>query len=188
MTGSKQFYFIILLSLFFAFCEAKSLKCVPTICPPCNIQLNLTYDEILLRVYSLSPPVDGSCLTGQKYKIFGKDYNRTNDACCCAETNLKESNLQCNPPAPGTPYCANSLGTGRNVKIADIYNKTATLLKDAPPDGCCRRGTFKYIYPKELLGIDHDICTCVIDNMADVPTEHKRRQMCQIMQTDSDED
>ena len=163
MKSSKK---VVILVLFvFNFSEAMRLKCEPIICPSCNLQFNETYEQTALKFLSSGPP-DGSCLgTDEKYQFFGKDFGRSNNGCCCLPI-APTSPVQCSPRDPTVPECANNLGIRKGELVADYFQRVGRVLKDAPSNGCCRNGTFKYIYTKEVTGSSHNICTCIVHNVA----------------------
>ena len=166
MKGLKQ---VIVLVLFaFSTSEAMRLKCEPVICPKCIIQLNETYEQTALKFLNSGPP-DGSCLgTDVKYQFFGKDFGRSNNSCCCLPI-APTSPVQCTPRDPTVPECPNNLGIRKGELIVDYFQRVGRVKKDAPSNGCCRNGTFKYIYTKEFTGASHDICVCVIYNLSYAP-------------------
>lgn len=157
----------LLFFLAFGLIEAKHLKCEPVICPICDFRLTDTYDDVVQRTLSNSTyPPNGSCLdTTVKYLFFGKDYGFNHDACCCIPI-LPTSPVQCNPRDPSVPECANNLGSRKGENVADYNKRVGRVQSNAPSNGCCRNGTFKYIYAKELTGAPNDICTCIIFNVA----------------------
>ena len=160
----------VIIALFFtvALGEAKTLKCEPIICPICDFRLTDTYDDVVQRTLSnTSYPVDGSCLDGsQKYTFFGKDYGFTHNACCCIPIFSTSPPLQCNPRDPNVPECADNMGSRKFETVADYNKRVGRSQANAPSNGCCRNGTFKYIYPQIATGASHDICTCIIYNVA----------------------
>ena len=164
MTELKKL--IILISSIIAISEAKTLKCKPIICPQCNLQLNETYHEFGLRILNANGPANCSCGQGdQSYKLFGKDYGLSNDACCCL--NIVPSNpVQCSPRDPAVLDCPNNLGIEQNETIGNYFKRIGKDQNGAPSNGCCRAGTYKYIFTPKITGNSKNICACVIYDKA----------------------
>ena len=141
---------------------AKKLKCEIIISPQCDVKGNETYEQLALKYLDSGSP-DGSCLSGDvKYQFFGKDFGRPNNASCCYRAATLSPDLQCSPRDPTVPECVNNLGIRKGELLGDYFQRVGRIQQDAPSNGCCRDGTFKYIYTKEFTGASHDICTCVI--------------------------
>lgn len=163
MIASQSIF--ILFSCAILLIEASKLKCKPIICPTCEFHLDGTYTENSMKTLNAGGPSDGSCEIGQKYIYYGADFGLLNDACCCILIAPSEP-IDCNRRASCTPDCPDNLGIGKAEKIGDYFKRIGKMQNDAPSNGCCRAGTFKYIIPAIYTGLDHDVCSCVIKNKA----------------------
>lgn len=154
---------IVFLSVLFLTEANTKWKCELIICPVCDFRATDTYQDFALRHLNSSGPSDGACISGEKYVHFGVDFGLANNACCCLPL-TKITEVECSPRGSNVPDCAENLGIGRNELVSDYYKRITRLQKDAPENGCCRDGTFKYIYQKTYTGLTNDICACVIVN------------------------
>lgn len=160
---------ILLLFVIFTFSEAGRLKCEVVICPKCDFRSSDTYANYALRMLRLKGPADGSCHSDSvKYIHEGGDYNLSYNACCCMPV-LPTSPVQYNPQDPNFTVCPDNIGIRKDELISDYYTKVAAIQKDAPENGWCRAGTFKYIFAKDIIGTSHNTCACFINNLAFIP-------------------
>ena len=156
----------ILISFILAIGESKHLKCTPIICPQCNIQMNETYHELGLRILNAKGPANCSCGQGdQSYKFFGKDYGLPNDAPCCVNI-IPSAPVQCSPRDPAVPDCPYLLGLRQDETFYDYYMRVGKDQKNAPLNGCCPAGSYKYIFASAVTGNTRNTCACVIYNKA----------------------
>ena len=162
MTELKKL--LILLFSIIAIGEAENLNSKSIKCPPCNLQLNETYHETGLRILNGKGPEDGSCDDDeQDYKLFGKDYGLSHDACCCAKI-VQRSPVQCSPRDPAVPDCPKNLGIRKHETFGHYFKRVGKTQKGAPPNGCCPAGTYKYIFTPEVTGNTKNTCACVTYN------------------------
>lgn len=163
---------IILLVLTIALSEAKhrQKKC-RDVCPPCNMELDKTMYEFAERILNAKGPQDGLCgSTEVPYVMKGKVYGYPYDACCCLPLPQSPTPLKCKPRDPKVPECANNFGIGFNETITEYFIRVGKELSNAPTDGCCRDGTYKYICPADLTNTDEDKCVCLLNSNAQTPT------------------
>lgn len=140
----------------------------PDVCPLCIFGGSDTYTDFAMRHFALGP-ADGECASGtQKYVHMGADFDQPTNACCCLTLAAPDTTTPavCNSenPTENSVTCPANLKIGREETVAHYYGRIASSFDDAPSDGCCGEGTFKYIYEKEYTGEDADICNCVIIN------------------------
>lgn len=153
MGGLIEIIFMFFVTLTFS--EAVSFKC-----PACDYRWSDTYSDYALRMLNAKGPANGTCLVGTvKYIHKGKDFCLKNDACCCLPIH-PAVNLTTMTP------CPDNWGIGKYQLISDYYVKFASAHSDAPENGICRDGTYKFIFAKALTGLSHDICACVPNNKA----------------------
>ena len=163
MIGSK----IVLLSILFVLpiIAKKQWKCEPVICPPCQWNLSDNVEAIGLKYLSgeIKSPEDGSCLEGVKYVMRGVDLGFSRNACCCFQAkSASESpctdtnNVQC--PANLIPDVSET--------AEKFFSRAVQKLKNAPSDGCCPPGSFKWTYLKEDTGLENNICACTLRNFS----------------------
>lgn len=162
---------LLLLCLVFTMSEAKHYKCELVICPPCDFQSSETYSQYALRILNGKGPADGSCKGDSvKYTHKGEDYGLSHNACCCISV-IKTTNVECKPRKPDVPECPDNIGIGMDEVIADYYKRVSKIQNDAPENGCCRDGTYKYIFSKHDLGTKHNTCACFVNDAAFIPEE-----------------
>ena len=152
---------IILLSILFILpiIAKQQWKCEPVICPPCEWNLDDTFEQALAKYFSeaLKTPEDGSCLEGVKLVARGADFGFSRNACCCVPASVAAespctdtNNVQC--PADLIPDVTET--------VEKFYTRVVRKLKNAPSDGCCPPGSFKWTYLKEDIGLENNICAC----------------------------
>lgn len=160
----KLFVVLALLLSLSALTKAKKKwNCSPVICPDCDMRPTDTYTGFAVRNLNTTGPSDGTCLAGQKYIHYGKDFGFDKNTCCCIRI-TESPTVECNPRNPKIPDCVENLGVGRNELIGDYFQRVGRLQKDAPENGCCRDGTFKYIYEGIYTGLPNNICACIVVN------------------------
>lgn len=127
------------------------------ICPPCDWSLYETYAEYVMKTLKSGGPPDGRCESGYEKWIYqAKPYGLKTDVCCCLK--VKVASIDCRRPA--SPVCPAIPKIGRNEYILDYFFRVSNQLKDAPENGCCPLGTFKWIFEKALTGAK-DLCSCI---------------------------
>lgn len=165
----KVIIFSTLLAFAFVFCDCKHLKCVPVICPPCNLLPNETVAETQMKILSARGPADGTCLEGAIAFYRGADYGLDNDACCCMDVPAYPP-LQCDPIGPGISVCPPAPTFFKDETIGDYYLQIGLQMKNfAPADGCCPDGTAKFIASPSITSHPQPICVCFDPNVH--PTE-----------------
>ena len=152
MSGVKKVIFLFL--TFVALFEATQARC-----PSCVYKTNDTYTDYAMRMLKAKGPATGSCDGTVKYTHFGKDFGLSNNACCC---------LSIAPAVNLTDLqtCPDNLGIRKNEPIWQYYIRFGKAYPNAPENGICRTGTYKFIFIKALTGLSRDICGCVPDNKA----------------------
>lgn len=138
--------------------EAKQ-STVPAICPDCNTSLEDTVAMVAGRLLNADPPgpEDGVCLSGQKWIHYGRDYGYKNNACCCIP-------VPTYPPCghkSDSPKCPRVITLGFDEPLWHYNQRVGRTMLDAPTEGCCAEGSFKWIFPPFLTGAAQDICTCI---------------------------
>lgn len=146
-------------------CNCKRLICKPVICPPCQMQKNLTVEQSKIIILEAGGPSDGICEQGEKWIYYGKDFGLNNNACCCMP--VQDYPLKaCDPMGSGTNFCPLTPVVYKDETIEDYYLRIGCLLgKSAPTNGCCKGKTFRSISPPAVTGQSADICTCFEKNM-----------------------
>lgn len=168
MNKFKIIFILVLFVLEISIIKATKWKCKPVICSPCEFHIDDTFTAVALRALNAGLPSDGSCITGQKYIHIGTAFGKLNNACCCLPIAPSEP-VECNPRGLGVLNCPDNLGIEKTETIGEYYSRVARVQKDAPSNGCCRAGTFKYIFPAMYTGLSHDVCACMIENQAFAP-------------------
>lgn len=145
--------------------EGKILKCKIVYCPNCEFSLSDTFVEFALKYINGNGPSDGLCSSAsqKKYIFKGKDVEGNRDACCCFEDNPNSED--CNLKNSERKECPDNPGIGKMETIASYFKRMGSFMQNAPTDGCCREGTYKWIFPQALTGTT-DVCVCVTDNKA----------------------
>ena len=152
--------------------DADRYRCVAT-CPECIWTFEETYKEYALRYLMdfMSTPDDGICLKGVKWIHYGADYGLKNRNACCCHTRFA-SQEPCNATSrvicPLLPKVKNSEPIGEFC-----YRAGQTVKNDAPSDGCCLGGTFKWLLPPVCTGASDNICVCVDNHDIIVPENNK---------------
>lgn len=141
-------------------CSGRRLKCGPVICPECDWRMTETYGEYVMKTLTSGGPKDGSCDSGHEKWIYeAEPYGLTTDVCCCLK--VKVAPIDCERFT--APVCPAIPKIGRNENIKDYFSRVSRELKDAPENGCCPFGTFKWIFEKALTGTK-DLCSCLDKN------------------------
>lgn len=152
MSGIKTVF--ILLSIASCFTGAFSD------CPPCNYKLSATYEEYALEKLNAGGPADGTCSNDTvKYIHYGAYFGLPNDACCCLPI------FQSTAPLTDD-ICPDNLGINKNETIVDYFQRFANTYPNAPSNGKCGEGKFKFVFDKDLIPLDHDICCCSLNNLS----------------------
>lgn len=143
---------------------ARRLKCKIPVCPNCEFSLTDSFVDFALKYINGNGPSDGTCsATQRKYIFHGNDVGGNRDACCCFEDSPNVAD--CSSNNTKVQECPDNPGIGKREGIGAYFKRMGSFLKDAPTDGCCRGGTYKWIFPKVITGTT-DICTCVTENKA----------------------
>lgn len=160
MNGLCLFGVLVILA---ASLEARRLKCSP-ICPDCVNAPEESFRSYATRYLEAGGPADGVCTSGVKSILFGKDYGKPNNACCCLHAPAAAP-IDCGPE---TPQCPPAWLLGLDESAIHYFARVGRDMKGAPTNGCCPEGTIKWMFAKEYTGAADDICTCLKPNkMAD---------------------
>ena len=152
---------IILLSIFYVLpIVAKARwQCEPVICPLFKWSSGDTFENTAIKYLSgeIKSPDDGSCLEGVKYIMRGADYGFSKNACCCFPTSVASES-----PCTDTNnfQCPADLILDVSETAEKFYSRVVRKLKNAPSDGCCPPGSYKWTYLKEDTGLENNICAC----------------------------
>lgn len=145
--------------------EYREQLLILPICPTCHWKINETNAEYNIRTLTSGGPKDGRCEHGHEKWIYrGEPYGFENDVCCCLK--VKVAPINCKHPS--TPVCPPIPQIGRDEFIKDYFLRVAKELKDAPENGCCPLGTFKWIFKKSWTEASKELCSCIdTDNYQD---------------------
>lgn len=157
----KILTFLTILVIFaFCFSEAKD-STVPEVCPVCVSSIDETVIIVARRYLTADPPVpeDGVCLSGQKWIYFGKDHGYKNNACCCIPVPTYPP-IDCGHKSD-SPDCPRAIPLGFDEPFSHYNQRVGRTMVDAPTNGCCHKGTFKWILDPYFTGAAEPICTCI---------------------------
>lgn len=133
---------------------------IQSICPDCTWNANETFLEGVLQYFNgeIISPVNGVCQSGVKWIHHGPYFDLDADACCCLQLNPSQS-LDCT--TSDAVQCPPVTLIGITEVVKDYALRISKVLKDAPSNGCCPAGTFKYIFTGDSINLSHDVCTCI---------------------------
>lgn len=134
------------------------------ICPDCVVTLNETFRDVAFFNFDRNAPSSGVCVAGENkvnFTHFGGDYNVSKNACCCLQLPPSDP-YDCSVAHP--VICPPIPTIGADELISDYYGRIGQALPNAPVNGCCPPGMFKWVFDKAFIGTTQNICTCFTNN------------------------
>lgn len=156
---SPTFLSILVIFTFYS-TEAKHSTVLP-VCPDCVSTLDDTVVTVARKYLTANPPgpEDGVCLSGQKWIYFGKDHGFKNNACCCIPVPTYPP-IDCGHKSD-SPECPRAIPLGFDEPFGHYNERVGRTVIDAPTNGCCPKGYFKWILDPFFTGAAKEICTCI---------------------------
>lgn len=154
-TAFSFFFVVMILGL------RVEVDCSEEVCPACVVNLNETFRQVALSNLDGSGPSSGICNQGIEYIHFGRDYGLTNNACCCL-TLPPSDPFDCNVKHP--PICPPIPTIGADELVSDYYARVGREVTNAPTNGCCPPGKYKWVFNQSYIGTTQNVCTCFTDN------------------------
>lgn len=127
------------------------------VCPDCDIGLTDSFVNYVKKMFDNHGPSDGVCLaSNQKISFPGLAFGYSYDICCCVP---QAAPIDCS--LPGQTICPPTPGIGPFENLGSYFNRTESILANAPENGCCNFGTVQLLFFSFFTGLPKDICTCL---------------------------
>jgi hypothetical protein len=156
-----KLFCVVIVTFLFAICEAR-YKCQP-VCPNWSYDPDKLAKENVGKYFEVEngPDENGVCPVGQKYVFDGSQYGYTGlKRCVCVINRKSNFSFACKSIADKNE-CPEMLTTTLDKTSREYYKSYASVANRFPEDGCCAKGSTRYIIEPEELGLNRTLCFCV---------------------------